>query len=383
MRLHSYLLSAETILTRYDGAIPFAIWLKEYFRQHKKYGSKDRKAIARICFAYFRTGKALIGMQLNDRILAAMILIHPDEPQLEELIKPEWQKVMHLSTVKLSYFLPRPSWIFPLEEELSPAVNEPKFWFSHLDMPDLFLRIRPGKNEIVQSKLKKAAIPFSIEGDCIRLSNTTKIDDILLIDEEVVVQDKSSQQVLNALQPQMPNAKRQTFSAWDCCAASGGKSILLHDLFPKAQITVSDIRESILHNLRNRFRRARIQQYRSFVADISSAQFQSTKKYDVIICDAPCSGSGTWGRTPEQLQFFKKEKIDYYATLQKRIAINASKSLREGGSLVYITCSVFRKENEEVVEYILQNTSLKLQEQQYFKGYNEKADTLFAALFRL
>lgn len=383
MRLRAYFQSAESVLLQYNGIVPFAAWLKNYFKQNKKFGSKDRKTVARICFAYFRTGKALAYLPMNERLLAAMVLIHPDEPQLEELIKPDWQKILHLSPLKLSYFLVNPAHVFPFTEELSPEVNEPLFWFSHLILPDLFLRIRPGKKETVQYKLQKAAIDFSVEGACLRLSNATKIDDVLVLDEEAVVQDKSSQQVLNALQPTTPNAKHQTFSAWDCCAASGGKTILLHDLFPGAQLTVSDIRESILHNLRNRFKRAGIQQYRSFVADVSSGQFNAAKKYDVIICDAPCSGSGTWGRTPEQLTFFKKEQIDHYATLQKNISVNASRSLKSGGAFVYITCSVFKKENEDVVDFILQNTSLKLQSQQYVKGYTQKADTLFTALFVL
>ena len=48
---------------------------------------------------------------------------------------------------------------------------------------------------------------------------------------------------------------------------------------------------------------------------------------------------------------------------------------------MYITCSVFKKENEEVVDFIQQQHGLKLQEKKLLKGYDEKADTLFAALF--
>jgi 16S rRNA (cytosine967-C5)-methyltransferase len=49
---------------------------------------------------------------------------------------------------------------------------------------------------------------------------------------------------------------------------------------------------------------------------------------------------------------------------------------------VYITCSVFEKENEEVVEFIEKNTSLQLMEMEYLEGYDKKADTLFTALFK-
>ncbi|HYK56845.1 MAG TPA: Fmu (Sun) domain-containing protein, partial [Flavisolibacter sp.] len=105
--------------------------------------------------------------------------------------------------------------------------------------------------------------------------------------------------------------------------------------------------------------------------------------FDLVICDAPCSGSGTWSRTPEQLKFFKKEKIEQYAQLQKSIALNAAKSVKLQGYFLYITCSVFKKENEEVVAFIKANTPLQLVSSKYFMGYDRRADTLFAALFRL
>ena len=79
--------------------------------------------------------------------------------------------------------------------------------------------------------------------------------------------------------------------------------------------------------------------------------------------------------------FFKKEKIEHYSNLQKKIVSNASKSLKKNGFLLYITCSVFEKENEELVKYAGENLSLQLQAMQYLKGYDKKADTLFVALF--
>ena len=164
-------------------------------------------------------------------------------------------------------------------------------------------------------------------------------------------------------------------------AASGGKTILLHDYYPQATLTVSDIRESILINLKNRLNRAGIHSYQSFVADVASPQFDLSRKFDLIICDAPCSGSGTWARTPEQLVFFSPDKIEYYVNLQKNIALHASRCLQKGGLFLYITCSVFFRENEEVVDYLQENGGLRLVSQQYFRGYREKGDTLFAALF--
>ena len=63
-------------------------------------------------------------------------------------------------------------------------------------------------------------------------------------------------------------------------------------------------------NLHRRFKKAGIKEYKYFIADVGNADFKPGQlDFDLIICDAPCSGSGTWSRTPEQLCFFTEEKI--------------------------------------------------------------------------
>lgn len=381
MRLSSYLLSAQTILAQYTGDIPFAAWLKNFFRLHKKFGSKDRKAIADLCFCFFRLGHSFANDTVEERLLIAQFLSHLQSPFIQEL-KPEWAEKMNLPPGEKLGLLDstQQQQIFPFEKEVSPQIDLSFFSLSFLQQPDLFLRIRPGKETQVLKKIQDAGIEFSKEGDALRLPINTKADEVLHIDEEVVVQDRSSQQVLTPLLAYRTN-KNLPFTAWDCCAASGGKTILLHDTYPAAKLTVSDIRESILANLKNRLKRAGIQHYRSFVADISRPHFLLPQTVDLVLCDAPCSGSGTWARTPEQLVFFKKGKIDDYALLQKNIARNAAKSLKQGGYFLYITCSVFQKENEDVVSYLQQEAGLQPLSQTYFKGCDSKADTLFAALF--
>lgn len=378
MRLSSYLQSAEEIVNQYRGEMPFASWLKAYFREHKKFGSRDRKLVADLCFCYFRLGKAFSNKETEERLLIGQFLCREESIFINEL-KPEWKDYSAESKKKKIAFLDAGQLhrIFPFESQLSNEIEKEDFQLSFLQQPDLFLRIRPGNENAVTQKLNAAGVTFSMETVCIRLSNSTKIDELISLDEEAVVQDISSQKVLQPLQETL---KASSFSAWDCCAASGGKTILLHDAYPAARLTVSDIRESIIINLRNRLKRAGIHSYKSFVADVASPQFSLPQKFDVIICDAPCSGSGTWSRTPEQLYFFLPEKINQYAALQKSIALNASTSLKKGGYLLYITCSVFVQENEDVVQY-LQEKGLQPLSQQYFTAYHQKGDTLFAALF--
>ena len=172
--------------------------------------------------------------------------------------------------------------------------------------------------------------------------------------------------------------------AWDACAASGGKSILLYDILKgKVKLTVTDIREGILQNCNKRLQQAGINIYQSFVADVAQNKpLNFSDNFDIIICDVPCSGSGTWSRTPEQLAFFKPEKINEYVQLQQKISLHATEYLKADGLFFYITCSVFKKENEENVEVILKETKLRLLKSEYIKGYSKKADTLFVAVFK-
>jgi len=395
MHSHSYLNTAKSIIQSYDGTMPFTLWLKQFFRAHKKFGSKDRKHISHACYCFYRLGNAFQNAHIEDRFLTALFLCSDSPNKILEELKPGWNKIISLPVLEkikhLSAKVEIPP-IFPFSNEISNEIDPEQFNLSFLVQPDLFLRSRPGKQEKIVQQLQQAGIAFTLlDADCIQLSNQSKIDEILNIDEDVVIQDYNSQKTIDLLIKSNPipiaigtNPKLIPIAigtTWDCCAGSGGKSILFHDHFPNAALTVSDVRETILINLQKRFKRAGIKNYQSFVADVSSPQFSAQRKYDLIICDAPCSGSGTWSRTPEQLAFFKNEKIEHYSNLQKRIISNASKALKQTGSLLYITCSVFKKENEEVVEFIKNNLPLQLQSMEYLKGYNKKADTLFTALF--
>ena len=136
-------------------------------------------------------------------------------------------------------------------------------------------------------------------------------------------------------------------------------------------------------NLRKRFNEAGIKKYKAFVADLAVTDFNHQQSgYDLVICDAPCSGSGTWSRTPEQLYYFDEKKIDKYSALQKQIVSNTIPFIKDGGHFLYITCSVFRKENEDIAGFIKEKFALDVVQTEVIKGYDIKADTMFAVLFR-
>ena len=393
MKYFSHLNTAVQLLQQYNGSQPFGSFIKQYFGQHKKYGSKDRKNISHLCYAFFRLGKALPQFSVEERILTGLFLCSHEPNELLKHLKPEWNEQTHFSLEDKMQVIAHPfpfSNVFPWQNELSSEIDYTSFCSSFLTQPDLFLRVRPGKASVVKGKLQQAGITFHELGNsCLALPNASKIDTVIEIDKEAVIQDHSSQRIGELMEfmrtptPSTHSTALRVPKVWDACAASGGKSILAFDTFKHLDLTVSDIRQSILFNLGKRFATAGIKNYHAFVGDLSSPLFNIRNSlFDIIITDVPCSGSGTWSRTPEQLYYFEPQQIDKYSALQKNIVSNAIPYLKPGGFLLYCTCSVFKKENEEVVDFIQQQHSLPLIQSALFTGYTMKADTLFGAVFQ-
>jgi 16S rRNA (cytosine967-C5)-methyltransferase len=381
-----YIETAEKIIGSYDGLMPLQHFLKQLLSANKKYGSKDRKAITHACYCYYRFGFALKELPVKEKTKWGIFLCSENIGGWESLFSEEGlSKLSEDFKTRLAFVKEKYSFntgaIFPLQNQLSDNIDKEAFVVSHLTQPNLYLRIRPGKEKEVPEKLIANNITYQACGtNCISLANSTKIDKILALNNEAVVQDLSSQRIAELLSA--IHYSPSPLKVWDCCAASGGKSILAYDVLKNIDLTVSDVRPSIIQNLKKRFAEAGIKKYKAFVADLTGPKLKvSNSKFQLVICDAPCSGSGTWSRTPEQLYFFSKEKIDHYAQLQKKIVSNAANAITGDGYFLYITCSVFKKENEEIVEFIKANTSLRLVKEEYLIGYDKKADTMFAALF--
>ena len=384
-RHHSHITSAIKIIETATQGEPLVHHLKKFFAADKKYGSKDRKAIASLCYNYYRMGSALREKTTEEKIIGAAFLCNCEESEMLAAIAPEFKEKIHLDVEKKCAFLNAvPADIFPFADELTEEIDSTLFSFSFLLQPSLFIRVRPEKEVKVLEKLTESQIAFEeISASCISLPPATKLDGLINLNKEAVVQDRNSQLVFSYLQQDNVFLVNEP-SVWDCCAASGGKSILLYDLLQgHAHLTVSDIRENILHNLRTRFKDAGIKNYHSFIADLEAGKHLPEKKYDIIICDAPCTGSGTWARTPEQISFFDVNRINDYAAKQKNIASAAIHNLKKDGLFFYITCSVFKKENEDVVDYLKEKFHLQLLQMEYLKGYEIRADTMFVAVFTM
>ena len=414
MKHFSHLNTATQLIQQYRREEPFHHFLKSFFGAHKKFGSKDRKRISHLCYVFYRVCRAFsyeIPLQraedIQQVILAGLFLCEYESDDLLAAMKPTWNERISADTrekvVVINQHLSPGHFyiedIFPALNELSPAIEHAEFNLSHLVQPDLFIRVRPGFTDVVHQKLTKANVPYQVlSGSAVRLPNGLRIDDVIDPDREAVVQDLSSQRVGEFLFDYARDTgvhPGELVKVWDCCAASGGKSILATDVLGNVDLIISDVRDSILANLKKRFQKAGIFNYKSFTADLShNASRHSPRNpvnngdlilgqngpFDLIIADLPCTGSGTWSRSPEQLYFFERDKIEKYSHLQKNILTNIVPHLKETGKLLYVTCSVFRKENEEIVDFLLNRFRLKVERMELLKGYDKKADTMFAAL---
>lgn len=382
---HRYLQYASSIISSYKGTEPFHHFIRKYFSSNKKHGSRDRKIITALCYNYFRLGYAVsIETDQNKKFLLSTFLCENTFQPLLEFFKPEWNVSISLppgDKLKIVEKEFNAEKIFPFSDELSNQINFDQFNLSFLIQPKLFIRLRPGFKNSVINKIEKAGLLFEDLGEnCIAFSNNENVKDVIEMDKEAVVQDCNSQKTLDFLKP-IAESNKTEMSIWDCCAGSGGKSILAFDIFKKISLTVSDKRKNILENLVQRFEQAGITECKLIAADLEKEAAKISELFDIIIADVPCTGSGTWARTPERLIFFKKNELEKYAMLQRKIVGSVLPDLRNGGYLLYITCSVFKKENEENVAFFRDEYQFDLLKEQYLKGYEMQADTLFVALF--
>lgn len=385
-RFHSYINTAINLVENYRGDVPFSNFIKQFFSTERKFGSSDRKQISSLCYCYFRAAFAFDNKLNQDNMVTALFLCQDKPSALIKALKPDWENLCELTLdEKLALVSPHFSTakIFPFKANLNEDINHDTFGKSFLIQPHLFTRIRPKQKNAVLRKLRKSKLPYQLlnQDNCIAFPPATRIDHVLEADKEIVVQDLNSQLVLNYL-TWLPVAPKP-LAIWDCCAASGGKSILLTDILKqKFKLTVSDIRPSSILKLHQRFIRAGIKEYDYFITDIGSPDnIVPPTLYDVIICDAPCTGSGTWSRTPEQLYFFKQGSIARYVQMQQQITDTAVTRLKPGALLVYITCSVFREENEQMAAYISAK-GLTLLTSQALYGYQQKADSMYVAVLQ-
>jgi 16S rRNA (cytosine967-C5)-methyltransferase len=161
--------------------------------------------------------------------------------------------------------------------------------------------------------------------------------------------DDGSRLVAEIAAAAVPKIEGRAARVWDCCAAPGGKTLILAARLQGAELLATDVSTRRLAQMQGRLRRF------TYAATVKSAAIdaaelpQDAGLFDLILCDVPCSGTGTLGRNPEIRLRLRPEELTRQAERQVMILRAALRRLAPGGRLVYSTCSLEPEENERVV----------------------------------
>jgi 16S rRNA (cytosine967-C5)-methyltransferase len=383
MRAEQQLRSFLRVFDNFPADKPLAKFLPEFFKRNKQMGSNDRRSVSRLLYNYFRLGRALANKSVEERLFLAEFLctsvdnpfLHHFRSDLNQMIYLNIEEKIKYASINEGLIIEQ---VFPFTNHLSEGIDKEAFLLSFFVQPDLFIRVNPKALSWVLKTLEDCSIDFSlITHNTVALPNGTNLNSLFSDSTFPVkpyeVQDLSSQRTAKYFKP------NRFEHWWDACAASGGKSLLLFSEQSDIKLLVSDIRESVLDNLDERFIAAGLTTYQKKLIDLTKNADPEIHHYefDGIILDAPCTGSGTWGRTPEMISQFEEFKIQGFQNLQKVIAANVIKYLKQDRPLIYITCSVFKEENEEIISWLQKNHGMQLEGYELIKGYENKADTMF------
>lgn len=189
------------------------------------------------------------------------------------------------------------------------------------------------------------------------------------------VQDESSMTVAPFLEP-----KPDEFII-DCCAAPGGKTTHIAELMKnRGRIVAADIYEMKLEHIKQNAKRLGIKIIEPILLDARNIAEKFPEQADKILIDAPCSGLGVIRRKADIRWKKNLAEIEELPKLQLEILTSASKAIKRGGILVYSTCTIIRRENEDVVEkFLANNPNFKLIATKKFLPHVDGTDGLFAA----
>lgn len=190
----------------------------------------------------------------------------------------------------------------------------------------------------------------------------------LTLDGLYEVQDEGSQLAVQFAEAQAGER------VLDYCAGGGGKALALAaEMENEGELTCYDADPSRMKNLPIRLERAGVE-----IARLEPP----SGTYDLVFVDSPCSGSGTWRRNPDLKWRMKESDMEWLIGIQPKILVEASKYVKKGGRLVYVTCSLFPAENERQIEEFLSANKNFKQEGDFLELSTLKSNTdgFFAAM---
>lgn len=337
--------------------------IERLFKKNRKWGSRDRKFVAEMIYEIVRHKRRLEFIAGSD---------HPWDLIAGYLIQtrgelPNWMEFDALNVADLkkrnSAEKPPeiansfPDWLNELGKQefkdqwnlLMNALNKPA---------EVFLRVNTLKAtpEIVKKELAleqiEADLVTSKDFDfpvCLKLKVRKNVFTTAAFRKGYFeVQDAASQQVAGLLDV-APGLR-----VVDTCAGAGGKSLHLAALMKnKGKIISMDIHEWKLKELKTRAARGGVDIIETKVIEGSKTIKRLENSFDRVLLDVPCSGLGVLRRNPDSKWKLSIEEINRLLVLQKEIISDYSKLCKVGGVMVYATCSILHRENEEQVQWFL------------------------------
>lgn len=139
----------------------------------------------------------------------------------------------------------------------------------------------------------------------------------------------------------------------DCCAAPGGKSFAMAErMRGEGQVLSCDIYAHKLERIRAGADRMGLSNVQTVLQDAAASRAEWVQQADVVLCDVPCSGLGIIRKKPE-IRYKNPAELENLPALQAKILRNCAQYVRPGGTLVYSTCTILQRENEDVVRAFL------------------------------
>ena len=156
----------------------------------------------------------------------------------------------------------------------------------------------------------------------------------------------------------------------DTCAAPGGKSVYLAERF--LNVTSSELHPHRVQLIEEYAKRMKVENIVAMQMDATKFNPDFLEKFDAVLCDVPCSGFGVVKENPDIKINREYENIESLNDIQLKILTNSSNYVKSGGYLYYSTCSIFKKENDEIIKKFMANNADKFQVVDIYSALNSK-----------
>ena len=245
-----------------------------------------------------------------------------------------------------------------------------------LKSADITVRVNTVKTNVedFEKEIGIDTLKTDIEGGLILKSGIDVGKNKLYNDGLFYVQDLASQKAVSVLNPTADSR------VLDMCAAPGGKSFTMALLMQnKGEIVSCDLYPQRVELIEKSAKRLGLSIIKTKVSD-ATVYDEGLGEFDYILCDAPCSGLGVIRRKPD-IKYKAFEEFDSLCEIQLKILKNAVKYLKKGGKLLYSTCTLRKKENEDIVNaFLSENKDFKCEYSHTFMPHTDGTDGFYCAL---